>query len=165
MFIIYIPVSVVLMLKALDEVNDIVKFWRTDVRVEVVDIKEILDMDEGGDGEVSLQEYVLYMLRQTGAVDGGLLDGLEGQFKALDTSGDGTLGMDDFPVGMGLKKVHSTNCEWCPRSLTPAWTRARAAPPTTRAASSASSRRRHRSTCTTTNTSRARASPSTSQSR
>ena len=48
------------------------------------------------------------MLEATGQVDAGVLLGLRHQFQALDSSGDGAVGMDDFPKGMGLKKVHKT---------------------------------------------------------
>jgi hypothetical protein len=107
-FILFIPFSVVVMLKAIDELNAAVRFLRTTTNVEIVDIKEILLMDESGDGEVDMCEYVMFMLKSTGQVDLGVLEGLENQFAALDTSGDGNLGMDDFPEGLGLKKTHST---------------------------------------------------------
>ena len=107
-FIMYIPVSVVLMLKSLDEVNAAIRAAGTTRKVETVDIKELLTMDESGDAQVDMLEYVMYMLKSTGQVDSAIISGLENQFKALDASGDGTLGMDDFPPGMGLKRTYST---------------------------------------------------------
>ena len=92
---------------ALDEVNELVRFLRTTVTVEISDIKDILLMDESGDGEVDICEYVLYMLKTTGQVDAAIVDGLESQFRALDTTNDGALSLADFPEGMGLRKTHS----------------------------------------------------------
>jgi hypothetical protein len=54
--------------------------------------------------QVDLNEYVLYMVRNSGLVDEGIVEGLETQFHALDASGDGLLGMEDFGPEMALRR-------------------------------------------------------------
>ena len=54
--------------------------------------------------QVDLNEYVLYMVRNSGLIDEGIIEGLESQFHALDASGDGLLGMEDFGPEMALRR-------------------------------------------------------------
>jgi hypothetical protein len=60
--------------------------------------------DSSGNMQVDLPEYILYMIRNSGMIDEGILEGFETQFHSLDASGDGTLGMEDFPPGMAVKR-------------------------------------------------------------
>jgi hypothetical protein len=46
------------------------------------------------------------MLEATHQVDGSVMEGLRGQFKALDSTGSGIIGAADLPPGVGLKKTH-----------------------------------------------------------
>jgi hypothetical protein len=62
-------------------------------------------MDDSGNNEIDLNEYVMFMIRNSGELDPDTIRAYESQFHALDASGDGTLGMDDFPEGMALKKT------------------------------------------------------------
>jgi hypothetical protein len=48
------------------------------------------------------------MLESTNQVDKAILEGMEAQFRALDMTEDGTVCMNDFPEGMGLRKVIKT---------------------------------------------------------
>jgi hypothetical protein len=105
LFIIFIPFAVTMMLFALDEVNEMVRVWRTVTTVEVVDIRAIMEIDSSGDGEIDMNEYVRHMLQSTGQVDTHIIKGFENQFHALDSTMDGTLALDDFPEGMGLQKT------------------------------------------------------------
>jgi hypothetical protein len=59
-------------------------------------IKQLLEMDGDGNGEVNLEEFQLHMLVQMGKVDPGMLEILEGQFRTLDKSGDGMLSAADI---------------------------------------------------------------------
>ena len=95
LFIFFIPLSVVLMLKSLEEVNGFVRKVRTVTKTECVGIDEIFLMDASGDDKIDKREYVLYMLKATGQVDNDIITGLEDQFDSLDASGDGTLGHDE----------------------------------------------------------------------
>jgi hypothetical protein len=52
LFIAFIPISVVVMLRAHHEINCLVRFLRTTVTEEIGDIRDILLMDESGDGQV-----------------------------------------------------------------------------------------------------------------
>jgi hypothetical protein len=56
LFVLYIPAAVVLMLQALDEVNEIVRLLRTSTVVEVVDIREIMKIDTSGEGQIDMNE-------------------------------------------------------------------------------------------------------------
>ena len=47
------------MMVALDEMNSIVRALRTSITVELADIKDILLMDQSGDGEIDLSEYTM----------------------------------------------------------------------------------------------------------
>jgi hypothetical protein len=105
-FIVYIPVSVVIMLRALDEVNEFIKHVRTVKTVEICEITDMLNMDQSGDHRVDLGEYIVYMLRASGHIDDILVARLESQFQRLDVTNDGVIGVEDFPPGIGLKKVH-----------------------------------------------------------
>jgi hypothetical protein len=66
LFIICMPMFIVAMLRVLDEINDTVRWLRTTTTVEVVDIRNILRMDDSGEGEVDVNEYIMYMLESTG---------------------------------------------------------------------------------------------------
>ena len=66
LFIICMPMFIVAMLRVLDEINDTVRWLRTTTTVEVVDIRNILRMDDSGEGKVDVNEYIMYMLESTG---------------------------------------------------------------------------------------------------
>ena len=108
LFIFFIPFSVVTMLKAMEEVNVIVRVARTVTTIEITDIREIMEIDTSGEGQIDMNEYTRYMLCSTGQLEIEILLGFEKQFHALDTSGDGTVSLEDFPEGVGLKKIHTT---------------------------------------------------------
>jgi hypothetical protein len=95
-----------IMLRALDEVNQFVRHVRTVKTVEIVDMADLLNMDESGDGRVDMGEYIVHMLKASGHIDEMLLARLQAQFQRLDTSNDGVIGLDDFPPGIALKKIH-----------------------------------------------------------
>ena len=95
LFIFFIPMSVIAMLRSLEEVNGMVRKSRTVTSEECVPISNIFEMDASGDNKVDKREYVLYMLQATGQVDDETIAGLEQQFDALDASGDGTLGYEE----------------------------------------------------------------------
>ena len=105
-FAFWLVVSVGLVVSSMGQVALIVKCARTTTRSEIVDIKEILLMDESGDGEIDEIEYVMYMLKAQGLVDYRVLKQLEKQFHVLDITGDGMISMEDFPDGMGLERTH-----------------------------------------------------------
>jgi hypothetical protein len=118
-FILFIPISVMVILQIIDELNSAVKYLRTTQFSEIVDIRELLDVGQVA-SVVNQCEYVLYMLKSTGQVDLRVCEAFEAQFECLDASGDGQLDERDFPPGIGLKKTHSffngvtiTNIEVC----------------------------------------------------
>ena len=59
LFTFFMPAAVALMMVALDEMNSIVRALRTSITVELADIKDILLMDQSGDGEIDLSEYTM----------------------------------------------------------------------------------------------------------
>jgi hypothetical protein len=127
LFIFFIPFSVVTMLKAMEEVNVIVRVARTVTTIEITDIRDIMEIDTSGEGQIDMNEYTRYMLCSTGQLEIEILLGFEKQFHALDASGDGTVSLEDFPEGMGLKKIHKhfngntvTQLEVVPLENTPA---------------------------------------------
>jgi voltage-gated potassium channel len=60
--------------------------------------QDLLAMDPDGDGEVTVLEFVEYMLLAMHKVDQGLLDDLHDQFNALDADGSGGLQEDDLEI-------------------------------------------------------------------
>jgi hypothetical protein len=106
LFTFYMVIAVAVVVSCVGQMAVIVRVLRTSTTSEVVDIQELMLMDESGEGVIDEREYTMHMLKLSGQVDYGIIDRLEQQFKALDVSGDGTLSMEDFPVGMGLVRRH-----------------------------------------------------------
>jgi potassium channel subfamily K, other eukaryote len=63
-------------------------------------------MDKDGDGKVSREEYILYMLLEMGAVNQNEIDELYKQFRRLDVARNGYLDKMDLLL---LKKLN--NCQ------------------------------------------------------
>ena len=54
MFIIFMPFSIAVLLESLHEINEVVLAARTTIKVEVVNILEIMDMDNSGEGKIDI---------------------------------------------------------------------------------------------------------------
>ena len=91
--IFYIPVGLSLVLGGMGKVVELRLLSKTK---KLSSIKELLEMDASGDGEVNLQEFQLAMLKNMGKITISDLGMLEHQFKILDKSGDGLLSADDI---------------------------------------------------------------------
>ena len=105
MFVFYMVIAVGVVVSCVGQMAVIVKVMRTTTTSEIVDIKQLMLMDHSGEGHIDVREYMMYMLKASGQVDFEIMKRLEKQFDVLDASGDGTISMEDFPVGMGLKKT------------------------------------------------------------
>ena len=91
--IFFIPVGVSLVLGAMSKIVEIRMLAKSK---KCTSIKEILQMDASGDGEVNLQEFQLFMLKNMGKISTADLSMLRHQFEILDKSGDGTLSAADI---------------------------------------------------------------------
>lgn len=99
--VIFIPLSVGCTSAALGKIANIFvekeiakansKLLKREVTLEDLEV-----MNADGDGEVSLLEFVEYMLKVMHKVDQGLLDELHVQFEKLDADGSGGLQQDDL---------------------------------------------------------------------
>jgi hypothetical protein len=107
LFVFFIPVGVAACVFCTGTIQEYIMRRRQGDHIKSV--KQLLEMDIDGDGEVCLEEFQLFMLQQMGKVDEGTMAILSRQFDALDVSGDGVLSADDLVgVGAGWKTLSST---------------------------------------------------------
>jgi len=101
--IIFIPISVGVISAALGRIanvfveREIQKANEKLLKSELT-LEDLEDMDPDGDGEVSLLEFVEFMLKSMKKVDQPLLDDLHDQFNKLDADGSGGLQKDDLEL-------------------------------------------------------------------
>eukprot|EP00937_MAST-01D_sp_MAST-1D-sp2_P003838 g3838.t1 len=101
--IFYVPLAVASLLGA---INNIARLAGAHASRNMTSVKKLLEMDEDGNGEVTLPEFQIFMLKSMHKVSEEDLELLEMQFKALDKSGDGTLSAadigpeDDKPINL-----------------------------------------------------------------
>ena len=60
-------------------------------------------MDADGDGQITREEYVAFMLLEMGRVDRAELEELQGQFKRLDVTESGYLDREDLKLMAQLR--------------------------------------------------------------
>jgi hypothetical protein len=65
----------------------------------------MMEMDTDGNGNISKEEYIIYMLTSMQQVDVELLSSLGAQFDLMDTDSSRTLELSDFPPGLALEKT------------------------------------------------------------
>lgn len=99
--ILFIPVAVGLMGILLEKVaNAIIDYRREQYTRELhnkpLTLKQIRILDTNGDGEVSMMEFMEFMLVAMNQVDQGLLDQLKQHFHKLDVDGSGTINKADL---------------------------------------------------------------------
>jgi hypothetical protein len=70
-----------------------------------VPLASIMEMDTDGNGNISKEEYIIYMLTSMQEVDVELLSSLGAQFDLMDTDTSRTLELSDFPPGLALEKT------------------------------------------------------------
>jgi hypothetical protein len=74
-------------------------------KVSQVPLSAMMTMDTDGSGQISKEEYILYMLVAMHEIDEDLLIDLAGQFDLMDTDSSRTLELDDFPPGLSLERT------------------------------------------------------------
>ena len=92
LFALYIPMGACTLIWT---AGRIVEFRVRNKTLAIKSVAQLLEMDKDGDGQVCLEEFQLFMLKEMGKVDDGMLQILEDQFHKLDVSGDGMLSADD----------------------------------------------------------------------
>ena len=101
--VIFIPLSVGVISAALGRIANIfvereIAKSNTKLLKREVTLEDLEVMNADGDGEVSLLEFVEYMLKSMHKVDQNLLDELHRQFERLDADGSGGLQQDDLEL-------------------------------------------------------------------
>jgi potassium channel subfamily K, other eukaryote len=105
--IFFIPLGVLSLFRTMTEITKLQVLARAG---KITSVKQLLEMDNDGDGQVTCQEFQLFMLKAMGKVNASDLKFLEAQFEALDATGDGILSAADIqPEGeaaaLRLRKV------------------------------------------------------------
>jgi hypothetical protein len=94
-------------------------------QVSQVPLAAMMTMDTDGSGQISKEEYILYMLVAMHEIDEDLLIDLAGQFDLMDTDSSRTLELADFPPGLALERtvtyssgmISSVNLEVVPEGM------------------------------------------------
>jgi hypothetical protein len=113
--LIYLPLAVVTVASAVNKIATFLLYQREErrQRAEVLKLvkswETIGSMDRDQDGEVSLSDFMSYLLRLWGLVDDHTLRLIEDRYNELDVGGDGILRREHFsgrggrrPPGRGL---------------------------------------------------------------
>lgn len=91
--IFFIPVGVIALIAV---VNKMIQIVVTAKHQQITSVKKLLAMDCDGDGEITLPEFQIHMLKNMHKVTSDDLHVLEKMFRSLDASGDGLLSAVDI---------------------------------------------------------------------
>ena len=105
--IFFIPLGVLSLFRTMTEITKLQVLAKAE---RITSVKQLLEMDNDGDGQVTCAEFQLFMLKAMGKANASDLKFLEAQFEALDATGDGILSAADIqPEGeaaaLRLRKV------------------------------------------------------------
>ncbi len=92
--IFYLPLAVVSVANAIGNIVELIA--NQNVVRQNISMKELIDMDTDGDGEVSKVEYLSYMLMKLGKVEQEMVDEILAQFDKLDADNSGALDREDL---------------------------------------------------------------------
>ena len=99
----YLPLCVTVMANVFGQITSFYMDKRTkEVEAEFfhrkLTLKDLEEMDFGGDGNVNSEEFLIFMLVTLGKVDSASIDQIQALFRKLDADGGGYLDMADICI-------------------------------------------------------------------